>query len=86
MNKEPNLNVNAINSITPGLNRRFCRSLRCKRKTLEKIPDVFPRNTGIHVEKLIKYLHFFTMKTKTDFLVDNNDYLSHVLKNCGRML
>ena len=77
-NNEPNTNVKAINNITPGLNRRFCRTLRSNRKTLEKIPDVFPRNTGIHVEKLIKYLHFFTTKTKTDFLVHNNDYLYQV--------
>ena len=77
-NKERNMNDNAMNNITPGFNRRFCQTLRSKRKTLEKIPDVFPRNTGIHVEKLTKYLHFFTTKTKTDFLVDNNDYLSHV--------
>ena len=58
-NKELNMNVNAINNITPGFNRRFCRTLRSKRKTLQKIPDVCPRNTGIHVEKLIKYLHFY---------------------------
>ena len=55
-NMETKVEINAIGD--NACDRKFCRSLLSRRKTLDKITDVFSRNNGIHAEKVTKFLSF----------------------------